>query len=342
MPARLVAFTVLCKTRLRSECLSGMGSGGQLGRAWAALWAAVVAGLILVVFVPASSGGAAPIGAASVSRRDLDSAIVLFARFNPQLLEPNRRTRLAGRQVAPSFSPLVFSGEPSIQELGTHLIGTLAGGELGELDMFLEDGAGTTTFQVPHHDALSDSSAYDLEALVNSVAFIEGAVEPHTDVLVRPIPLGFSVYVQFRSVSTPERFSIEDKVFCAPSGFELIRRVRPGTFSLEEVLGEREAECEPYSRSLVAPVERIEPSDTAANYAHERRLIMLARKQARRDHASLLDVVSASPARDATGRLVPTEMAWRYEETPVLRVHLRAGHYRYPVLARVDFFVGDR
>ncbi len=307
-----------------------------------ALLAAAVAALGLALASVASDAAAAPLATASVARGELDRAIALFAHFNPQLLWRNRPARLAGRFLAPGFSPLVFRGEPSFRELSTHLTGTLVSGELGELEMYLADETGTTTFGVPHHLALSSPGAYDLEALVNSVAFVEGGVEPHTDVLVRPTPLGFSVYVQFRSANAPERFSIHDKVFCAPGGSELIRRVRPGTFSLELLLGETEAECEPYSRAPVAPVAPIEPSDTVASYAHERRLITLARARARRDDASVLALVSASPARDALGRLVPTEMAWRDEEEPVLRVHLRAGHYRYPVLARVDFFSGAR
>jgi hypothetical protein len=304
---------------------------------------AIVAAAFGTILVSVASGAATPPPAsAGVSSGELDQAIALFARFNPQLLRPNRPARLAGRLVAPGFSPLIFIGEPSIRELSTHLTGTLVSGELGELDMYLADETGTTTFEVPHHPALSGPRAYDFEALVNSVAFIEGGVEPHTDVLVRPTPFGYSVYVQFRSANSPERFSIHDKVSCAPVGSELIRRLRPGTFSVELLLGERKAECEPYSRTPVAPAASIEPSDTVANYAHERRLIALARERARRDDADALALVSARPARDARGRLVPTEMAWRYEEEPVLRVHLRAGRYRYPVLARVDFFSGAR
>lgn len=335
------AFREPGKTRRRSGCLSGVSYGCQPRRVRTGLCAVVVAGLMLAVFASPSSGGAEPVGTTSVSLSDLDSAIALFARFNPQLLEPNRPALLAGHEVSPRFSPLRFRGERSIQALGTYLVGTLAGGELEELDIFLEDGVGTTTFEVPHRDALSGPGAYDLETLVNSVAFIEGAVQPHTDVLVRPVPLGFSLYVQFRSASAPERFQITDKIMCPPGGSEVIRRVRPGTYSLDQVPNEsQQIECEPYSHSLVAPVEQIETTDTAANYAHERRLIVLANHQASRDHVSMLDLVSASPARDATGRVVPTEMSWRDE--PVLRVHLRAGHYQYPVVARMDFLVGDQ
>ncbi len=335
------AFREPCKTRRRGGCLSGVRYGSQPERVLTGLGAVVVAALILAVFASASSGGAEPVGTTSVSRSDLDSAIALFARFSPQLLEPNRPALLAGHEVSPRFSPLRFRGEHSIQILGTHLVGTFAGGELEELDIFLEDGVGTTTFQVPHREALSGPSAYHLETLVNSVAFIEGAVQPRTDVLVRPVPLGFSLYVQFRSASAPERLKIEDKVMCPSGGSEVIRRVSPGTYSLDQVPDENQLiECEPYSHSLVAPTESIEPTDTTANYAYERRLIALAQQQALRDHVSLLDLVNATPARDAAGHVVPTEMSWRDE--PVLRVHLRAGHYRYPVVARVDFLVGDQ
>lgn len=302
--------------------------------------ALVALGIVLVPTADAARSG--QLASASVSASELDRAIALFARFNPQLLTLNRPARLAGRLVTPRFSPLVFDGERSYPELSTHLASSLVFGELEELDMYLADETDTTTLEVPHQRALSGPGANDLETLVNSVAFVEGGVEPSTDVLVRPTPLGFSVYVQFRSANAPERFAIHDKVMCAPEGSELIRRVRPGTFSIELENAETEAECEPYSRAPVAPVAPVEPSDTAANYAHERRLIALAKRRARRDDASVLALVSASPARDARGRLVPTEMAWRDEEDPVLRVHLGAGHYSYPVLARVDFFSGAR
>jgi hypothetical protein len=254
----------------------------------------------------------------------------------PALLAGNQSAYLAGRELAPAFSPLTFTGEAGFRYLATHLTDTLVSGELNDLDMYLATVTATTTFEVPHHVPLSGPDAYDVERLVNSVAFIEGGVEHDMDVLVRPVPFGFSVYVQFRSSNAPEQFKVEDKVECAPQGSELIQRLRPGTFSVEELPGETEDECEAYSRAPV-PASKIQPQDTAANYAHERRLITLAKQSARRDHASVLAVVSASATRDRTGRVIPTEMAWRDEEEPVLRVHLRDGHYHYPVLAHIDF-----
>jgi hypothetical protein len=283
-----------------------------------------------------------PRARAAVSSRELDNATALFERFHPALLASNQPAYISGRTLSPAFSPFTFAGVPGFRYLATHLIGTLVSGELNELDMYLATVTATTTFEVPHHASLSGSNAYKIERLVNSVAFIEGGVEPDMDVLVRPVPFGFSVYVQFRSSSAPEQFKIEDKVECSPQGSELIRRLQAGMFSVEELPGETEDECEPYSRARVSPTSEIQPQNTAANYAQERHLIGIAQRRAQHDRASVLTVVSASAARDRTGRIVPTEMAWRREEEPVLRVHLHDGHYHYPVLARIDFLTADR
>jgi hypothetical protein len=280
---------------------------------------------------------------AATSSGELDAAIGLFERFNPDLLEPNRPIEIGRRRIEPGFAPLRFSHEGSFSKLYTHLTGTLLFGEMSELEMYLATPpTATTTFSLPAHEALMGPVAFDMERLVNGVAFIEGDVSRQTDLLVRPVARGFSVYVQLRSPAAPERFTIRDKVECDP-GSELIRRLAPGTFAIEYPIQERyEEECEPYSRSRIPAHRSIEPADTSANYEYETRLLRAASAQARRDDASVLAVVSATSARDATGRVVPTEMAWRYQEEPVLRVHLRSGHYSYPVLAHIEFIAKAR
>jgi hypothetical protein len=54
------------------------------------------------------------------------------------------------------------------------------------------------------------------------------------------------------------------------------------------------------------------------------------------------NVLSVAAARDATGRVVPTDMVWRYGEEPVLRVHCAHGHYLYPIVVRVDLLAESR
>jgi hypothetical protein len=113
-------------------------------------------------------------------------------------------------------------------------------------------------------------------------------------------------------------------------------------FVVEQLLRDREAECEPYSRSRVSAQKSIEPADTSANYRRESRLIGSATRRAKLDDATVLAVVSATSARDANGHVVPTDMAWRYDDEPVLRVYHLTRRYRYPVVVRVDFITKAR
>jgi hypothetical protein len=279
---------------------------------------------------------------AATSSRELDAAIGLFERFNPELVAPNRTMKVGSRWIAPAFAPLRFSNEGVISDLVTHMTDTLVPGEMNELQMYLPTPSETTGLSLPALSASSGPDAYSKERLLNSVAFVEGGVRPQMDMLVRPTALGFSAYIQFRSRSTAEQVPLQSGVSCAPLSSELIRRLQPGVFVIEQLIQEREAECERYSRSLV-PVKRpIEPADTYANYQRELRLIRAATRRARLDYTTMLAVVSATTARDADGHAVPTDMAWRYDEEPVLRVHHKARRYRYPIVARIDFIAAAR
>jgi hypothetical protein len=282
-------------------------------------------------------------GAAARSARELDTAVSLFARFHPELLERSHAAKVGSRRISPAFTPLRFSHEGVISDLVTHMTDTLVPGEMNELQMYLSTPTSeTASLSLPAHFASSGADAYNVERLISSTAFIEGGVRRQTDVLVRPTALGFSAYIQFRSRSAAERVPLQSGVFCAPQGFELIRRLRPGVFIIEQLIREREAECESYSRSRVPTQRSIEPADTSANYRRESRLIGSATRRAKLDDATMLAVVSAISARDANGHVVPTDMAWRYDDEPVLRVHHLARRYRYPVVMRIDFITKAR
>lgn len=93
------------------------------------------------------------------------------------------------------------------------------------------------------------------------------------------------------------------------------------------------------SHTPVAPIRPPAPTNTTAAYRPESSLFALADRQAHRDKAIMALVIRAYPAHDAAVHEVPTEMAWRAEGEqagPVIRVHLEAGHVRFPVLMRFD------
>lgn len=276
--------------------------------------------------------------AAARSPRELDTALALFERFNPALLRANRPATVGGRRIQPRLTPLRFDREDGSGDFVTHLAGGLAWGEINELQLSLEtDWAFPPELRLPALNETSLAEARGTERLIDSTALVEGGVQRATDALVRPLPLGLSLYLQFRSPAAPERVVLSNKFQCPPLNSEVVRRLGPGTFAIEG-LSRENVECEPYSRALLPVHAPPPPSDTVANYRHERRLLAAALRRARADHATLLAVVNASSARDAAGHPVPTDFAWRRLEEPVLRVHHERGE-RYPVLARVDFIV---
>lgn len=265
------------------------------------------------------------------SGRELEAAIGLFERFNPDLLNPNEPIEVRGRQIEPAFTPLRYSHNEGA--LTTGLTGSLALGGITELNMSLEPSDGRTP-------DLSLPASHDTERLIDSTALVEGDIQRQTDVLIRPTPLGFSIYVQLRSVAAPERLTIESNIVCEPTGPELIRRLGAGTFAIEE-LPNFENECGLFSRARIPAQVPFAPSDSTANYRHELRLLNVARRFAHRDKGTVLAVLSATAARDVTGRVVPTSLAWR-GENPVLRVYHRQARYRYPIVARLDFITPAR
>jgi hypothetical protein len=269
------------------------------------------------------------------SARELDDAIGLFERFNPDLLEPNQPTTVGGRRIEPAFSPLRFSHEGSISDYFTHITGGLVSGEMNELQMSLNVEGYTPDFSLPANFESSLADARNTERLINATALVEGAIQRQTDVLIRPVPLGFSFYLQFRSRAAPERVTISANVLCAPTGSEVIKRLGAGAFAVEG-LSNFDGECAPYSRAHIPPQTAVAPTNSRANYQHEMRLLKVAQRSARENHASAIVVLSATTARDAARRAVPTDLAWRYQEEPVLRVHLAHGAYRYPIVARLD------
>ncbi len=220
----------------------------------------------------------------------------------------------------------------------THLTSALTSGEINDLQMSL---AARWPFppelRLPALTETSLADARNTERLIDSTALVEGSVQPQTDVLIRPLPLGFSFYLQFRSPAAPERVVITNNFECPSLGSEVIKRLSAGTFAIEGLSTEND-ECEPYSRAPLSANAPPPSYDTIANYRHEQRLLAGAGRIARAEHTTLLAVIDVSSARDAAGRSVPTDFAWRYPEEPVLRVHHVAGD-RYPIVARIDFIV---
>jgi hypothetical protein len=203
------------------------------------------------------------------------------------------------------------------------------------------DTAGSPDISLPSELAERSSSLQGV-AGSSGAAFVVAGVQRDTDVLIRALPFGVSVYVLFSSPHAPERITFDNNLSCPTSGFQLDRRLEPGTFSYEEETGEHgneEDECELYSHAPVAPVRPPSPTNTAAALQAESSLFALADRQARRDQAIAALVIRAYPAHDAAGHQVPTEMAWRAEGEqpgPVIRAHLGARRVRFPVLMRFD------
>jgi len=295
--------------------------------------------LLALVVQPAVAWGA---------RQGLGPAIARFRALDSRLFAPDRAARTGGRILQPALRPVHFDHA----EGTAHLHTALAGGRARmEVDLFAE------TF-----DALYVSSPYfevqyglpsflaEHSRRLASVAGSSGAAvvvaeaQPQTDLLLRALPYGISVYALFQSPRAPERLHLGAGMECAPDGFELFRRPTPAFFSWERELtnDNEEAECEPYSHAPVAARRAPGPSQTGRAYASERAMLHTAAAHARRDRAEAMLLLRPYTAHDAAGRPVPTEMAWREVGEgvgPVIRVHLVAGRYRFPVLMRFDLVV---
>lgn len=282
-----------------------------------------------------------PARAGATARQSLQAAITRFAAFDKALFASDQPARAAGRPLRPTLRTPHFGRAEGVASLSTALVG---GRSRLDIDLFSESRgllisapAWETGFSL--ESALAARSQ-GLRAVAGAVggALVVAEAQRKTDYLLRALPYGVSVYVLFQSARALERISFETGLECAPEGFELFRRLGPGTFSWETELtnNNEEAECEPYSHSLVAPGAPPRPTDIAGAYRGERALLASAKLRARRDRARPEIVFRAYTAHDATGRPVLTEMAWREEGSPVIRVHLVSGRFRFPVVLRFD------
>ncbi|HEY2570638.1 MAG TPA: hypothetical protein VGI27_04150, partial [Solirubrobacteraceae bacterium] len=163
--------------------------------------------------------------------------------------------------VQPAFAPLryVRSEEASL----THLTGSLVKGEFDGMSFALFDAHGDT----PDFSLPSEEGA---KTLIGSAALVVAAVQRQTDAIFRPTPLGVSVYFQFRSAAAPERLQLGSNIECAPSGFELIKRIGAGTFVVEGRSDFGAEECEPYSHERIPPRGDAAPVDMRARTRSDR------------------------------------------------------------------------
>jgi hypothetical protein len=269
---------------------------------------------------------------ASNRHSELAAAVGLLRRFNPALLQPNRAVSIHGRSVRPAFTALRYDAD-RVASI-SHLTGSLVRGEVSGDDLaFYLARSAPPDFALP--------STGGAKALIGDAALVGASIQRQTDALLRPTPLGISAYFQIRSAGAPERIVLESNISCAPIGFEVIERTAKATFAVEGPTEYGGAECEQFSRERVPQRSAVAASDTAASYREELRVIATARRAAAKHHAGVIAVVRAAPAHDAAGRVVPTDVSWRFEG-PVLRVHHRMSGVRYPVIARIDFLTVPR
>jgi hypothetical protein len=293
----------------------------------------------------ANSPRALPASASALDH--LGEAIRRFAQANPRLFAPDAVGRSGGRWIHPALRAPRYGHDEFGPSVSTSLFGAPARMEVElfnsaqDLQVVPPDAAGSPGISLPSELAAASSSLQGVAGAAEA-AFVVAGVQRDTDMLIRALPFGVSVYVLFSSAAAPERVTFDTNLGCPTAGFQLDRRLEPGTFSYEEETGEHgdeEDECELYSHTPVAPIRPPSPTNTTAAYRAESSLFVRADKQAQRDQAIAAFVIRAYPARDAAGREILTEMAWRAEGEqlgPVIRVHLEAGHVRFPVLMRFD------
>lgn len=266
--------------------------------------------------------GALAAAAPARADRRAEAAIAAIERVHPELLAPARPARFAGRSFAPHFSAVARESHT------WRLAGAATSGEVR--------GDGPEPGGVVAFVGLPQGWSEGGTVLVGSSAIVQAEAAPATDVIVRPLPLGFAVYLLLRSARAAERVALDSNLGC--EGGEFQRRLAPGVFEIAEGAGEDPSlapECGSYSHSGVAAWAP-GPLDTLANLRHERALWSLARRRSAAEHASPLLLVAASAARDERGRIVPTEMSWRYPAEPFLRIRHRGAHPAYPLLVRLD------
>jgi hypothetical protein len=315
--------------------------------------AAVVASLVALLAVAnpfspdarANSPHALPSSASALDY--LGDAIGRLARADPVLFAPDAVGRSGGRSIHPALRVPRYGHDKFGPSVSTSLLGAPSRMEVElfnsrqDLQVTPPNAPGSPDISLPSELAERSSSLQDVAGSAGA-AFVVAGVQRDTDMLFRALPFGVSVYVLFSSAHAPERITFETNLSCPTTGFQLDRRLEPGTFSYEEETGENgdeEDECELYSHTPVAPIRPPAPTNTTAAYRAESSLFALADRQAQRDQAIAALVIRAYPAHDAAGHNVPTEMAWRAEGEqagPVIRVHLKARHARFPVLMRFD------
>jgi hypothetical protein len=293
----------------------------------------------------ANSPRALPSSASSLDH--LGEAIRRFARADRSLFASDAVGRSGGRWIHPALSAPRYGHDETGPSVSTSLFGAPSRMEVElfnsgqDLQVVPPDAAGSPDISLPSELAEASSSLQGVAGSAGA-AFVVAGVQRDTDMLIRALPFGVSVYVLFSSAYAPERITFDTNLGCPTGGFQLDRRLEPGTFSYEEETGEHgdeEDECELYSHTPVAPIRPPSPTNTTAAYRAESSLFALADRQARRDQAIAALVIRAYPAHDAAGHEVLTEMAWRAEGEqpgPVIRVHLEARHARFPVLMRFD------
>jgi hypothetical protein len=319
-----------------------LGAGVAAVASLVALW---VVASTLSPDARANSPRALPSSAPSLDH--LGEAIGRFARADPRLFAPDAGGRAGGRWIHPALRAPHYGHDEFGPSVSTSLFGAPSRMEVDlfnsgqDLHIVPPDVAGSPDISLPSELAEASSSLQGVAGSAGA-AFVVAGVQRNTDMLIRALPYGVSVYVLFSSAYAPEPITFDTNLDCPAVGSQLDRRLEPGTFSYEEENGPRrdeEDECKLYSHTPVAPISPPSPTNTTAAYRAESSLFALADRQAHRDQAVAVLVIRAYSAHDAAGHEVPTEMAWRAEGEhpgPVIRVHLKADHARFPVLMRFD------
>ena len=326
--------------------MSEQGARTRLTAGVAAVASLVALLAVASTFSPDARANSPRARQSSASSLDhLGEAIRRFARAAPRLFAPDAVGRSGRRWIHPALGAPVY-GYDEGPSVSTRLVGAPSRMEVElfnssqNLELIPPDAPGSPDMSLPSQLAEGSSNLKGVAGSAGA-AFVVAGVQRDTDMLIRALPFGVSVYVLFSSADAPERITFENNLACPSVGSQLDRRLEPGTFSYEEETehGDEEDECGLYSHAPVAPLRPPSPTNTAAAYRAESSLFALADRQAHRDQAIAALVIRAYAAHDAAGHEVPTEMAWRAageEPGPVIRVHLHAGHARFPVILRFD------
>jgi hypothetical protein len=189
----------------------------------------------------------------------LGAAITRFASADPSLFASDTLGRSGGRWIHPALRAPHYGRDEFGPSVSTSLFGApsrmdveFSSGQ--DLGIVPPDAAGSPEISLPSELAEQSSSLQDVAGSAGA-AFVVAGVRRDTDMLIRALPFGVSVYVLFSSPHAPERITFETNLGCPTTGFQLDRRLEPGTFSYEEELTNEneEDECELYSHAPVGP-----------------------------------------------------------------------------------------